>query len=106
MVRLYKDPVEYDADLLYLAMKGVGSDKEVMTEVLTFHTPDRINEIKAKFQEKYGKDLVSEIKDETSGDYRKIAMILLEGNRSTNSSPDLDNCTKIAKEIYVTGEGI
>lgn len=105
MVGLYKDPAEYDADLLYIAMKGIGSDKEVITEVLTFRTPDRINEIKAKFQEKYGKDLVSEIKGETSGIYQKIAMILLEGNRGTNSSPDLDNCTKIAKEIYDAGEG-
>lgn len=106
MEGLYKDPVEYDADLLYTAMKGIGSDKEVMTEVLCFRTPDRINQIKAKYQEKYGKDLVAEIKSESSGDYQKIAMILLEGNsRGTNSSPDLDNCTKIAKEIYDAGEG-
>ena len=83
MKGLYKDPVEYDADLLYEAMKGIGSDKEVITEVLSFRSPERINEIKAKFQEKYGKDLVDEIKSETSGDYQKIALLLLEGNRGT-----------------------
>ena len=105
MLGLYKPPAEYDADLLYFAMKGIGSDKEVITEVLSFRTPERINEIKAKFQEKYGKDLVAEIKSETSGDYQKIAMALLDGNRGTNTSPDLQNCTNIAKEIYDAGEG-
>jgi len=105
LTALYKDPVEYDADLLYLAMKGVGSNKEVITEVLCFRTPDKMNKVKAKFQEKYGKELVPEIKSETSGDYQKIVLALLEGNRGTNSSPDKENCAKIAKEIYDAGEG-
>ena len=105
MIGLYKTPVEYDADLLYQAMKGLGSDKDVISEVLSFRTPERINEIKIKFQEKYGNDLVEEIKSETSGDYQKIVLRLLEGNRNINSSPNLENCTKIAKEIYEAGEG-
>ena len=105
LIALFKDPVEYDADLLYNAMKGIGSDKNVITEVLCFRTPERMNEIKAKFQEKYSKELIPEIKSETSGVYREIALNLLEGNRTTNSSPDLENCTKIAKELYEAGEG-
>ena len=105
LTALYKDSVEYDADLLYLAMKGIGSNKEVITEVLCFRTPDKMNKVKAKFQEKYGKELVPEIRSETSGDYQKIVLALLEGNRGTNSSPDKDNCAKIAKEIYDAGEG-
>lgn len=102
---IYESPAEFDADLLYKAMKGIGSDKEIITEVLCLRSSERINEIKAKFQEKYGKDLIAEIKDETSGDYEKIAMALLDGKRGSNSSPDLENCTKIAKEIYDAGEG-
>ena len=105
IVALFKDPIEYDADLLYKAMAGIGSNKDIITEVLCFRTPERLNEIKAKFKEKYGKELVPEIKSETSGDYQKIALALLDGNRNTNSSPDLENCTKIAKELYDAGEG-
>lgn len=101
---LYKDPVEYDADLLYIAMKGIGSDKDVITEVLCFRSSERINQIKIKFKEKYDKELASEIKDETSGDYQKIVMELLEGKRGKNNSPDLENCKKIAEEIYKAGE--
>ena len=104
LVALYKSPAEYDADLLYNAMKGIGSDKEVITEVLCFRH-DRIEDIKKKFKEKYGKELIPEVKSETSGEYQKTALLLLEGNRSTNSSPDLEYCTKIAKELYDAGEG-
>lgn len=104
LLALYKEPAEYDADLLYNAMKGIGSDKDVITEILCFRDFDRINKIKEKFKEKYNKDLVSEIKSETSGDYQKAIMNLLEKERSQNTSPDLENCKKIAEELYNAGE--
>ena len=105
LLAMYKDPVEYDTDLLYYAMKGVGSNKETITDVLCFRDFDRLNKIKQKFKEKYGKDLVPEIKSETSGVYQKVAMNILEKERSKNTSPDLDTCKKIAEEIYKAGEG-
>ena len=105
LVGLYKSPAEFDADLLYKAMKGAGPDTAVMTEVVCFRSPEEFESIKAKFQEKYGKDLISEIKDECSGDYRKIILALLDNKRVPNSNPDLENCTKIAKELYDAGEG-
>ena len=104
LLALYKEPAEYDADLLYNAMKGIGSDKDVITEILCFRDFDRITKIKEKFKEKYNKDLVSEIKSETSGDYRKAVMNLLENERSQNTSPDLESCKKIAEELYHAGE--
>ena len=101
---VFKTPAEYDADLLYTAMKGIGSDKDVITEVLCFRDQKRINEIKAKFQEKYGKDLVAENKSETSGDYQKIVLQLLEGGRQENAQADLQKCSGIADELYKAGE--
>jgi annexin A7/11 len=105
LISIFKSPEEYDADLLYKAMKGIGSDKDIITEVLCFRNPDRINQIKAKFQEKYGKDLVAEIKSETSGDYQKIVLRLLEGDRTQDGKADLQKCSGIAEELYKAGEG-
>ena len=105
LIGVFKSPAEYDADLLYKAMKGVGSDKDIITEVLCFRNPERINQIKEKFQEKYGKDLVAEIKSETSGDYQKIVLKLLEGDRTQDGKADVEKCSGIADELYKAGEG-
>ena len=105
LTSIYKDPVEYDADLLYKAMKGIGTNDDILIEVISFRSFSRLNKIKEKFKEKYNKDLISEVKSETSGDYRTILINLLEKERSTNTQPDLDNCVKIAEELYGAGEG-
>ena len=104
LMALYREPAEYDAYLLYMAMKGIGSDKDVITEIICFRNFDRIKEIKEKYKEMYKKDLVPEIKSETSGDYQKIVINMLENPRNNNSSPDLENCKKIAEELYNAGE--
>ncbi len=104
LLALYKDPVEYDADTLYTAMKGIGSDKDAITEVICFRTFDRLNKVKEKFKEKYGKELVPELKSETSSSYQKVVMAMLEKERSKNKSPDLETCKKIAEELYKNGE--
>ena len=105
LTSLYKNPVEYDTDLLYKAMKGIGTNDEILIEVISFRNFSRLNKVKLKFKEKYGKDLISEIKSETSGDYRTALVSLLEKERNTNTTPDLENCIKIADELYGAGEG-
>lgn len=101
---LYKDPIEYDSYLLYKAMKGIGSDKDVIAEIVCFRNFDTLNKIKVKFKEMYKKDLISEIKSETSGDFQKIVLNLLQNPRNKNSSPNLEKCKKIAEELYNSGE--
>ena len=90
LTSVYKDPIEYDVELLYKAMKGIGTN---------------LKKIKQKFKEKYNKDLISEIKSETSGDYSTTLISLIETERSNNSQPDIENCKKIAEELYESGEG-
>ena len=49
---LYKDPVEFDTDLLYKAMKGIGTNDDILIEVISFRNFSRLQKIKQKFQEK------------------------------------------------------
>ena len=105
LTSIYKDPVEYDTDLLYKAMKGIGTNDDILIEVISFRNFQRLSKIKEKFQEKYKKDLISEIKSETSGDYKDTLIALLEKERSNNKQADLDTCQKIAEELYGSGEG-
>ena len=43
LISIYKDPVEYDTDLLYKAMKGIGTNDEILIEVISFRTKERLN---------------------------------------------------------------
>jgi annexin A7/11 len=105
LTSIYKDPVEYDTDLLYKAMKGIGTNDEILIEVISFRTKERLNQLKEKFKEKYGKELIDEIKSETSGEYRNTLIALFDTERSQNKSPDLETCKNIAQELYKAGEG-
>jgi len=101
----FKTPLEYDVDILYTALDKFSSDKDVITEIVCFRSQKQIEKIKEKYQEKYGKDLIEDIKRKTSGDYQKIILNLLNFNRNQNSTPDLEQCDKIAEELYKAGEG-
>lgn len=106
LISIYRDPVEYDAELLYRAMKGIGTDDDIVIEVICFRSFERLSQIKQKFQELYGNDLVKEIESETSGEYRTALKNLLETERSKNQNPDLDNCKKIAEELNNANESV
>ena len=86
-------------------MKGIGTNDEILIEVISFRPYSRLNKIKGKFKEKYGKDLISEVKSETSGNHRTILVSLLEKERNSNTNPYVENCIKIADELYSSGEG-
>ena len=106
LISIYRDPVEYDAELLYRAMKGIGTDDDIVIEVISFRSFEMLSQIKQKFQELYGNDLVKEIESETSGEYRTALKNLLETERSKNQNPDLDNCKKIAEELNNANESV
>ena len=105
IIGIFKTPVEYDVDLLNNSLKGFSIDKDVISEIICFRTPKRLEQIKVKYQEKYGENLIEKLKKETSGGYQKIIINLLEGNRNQNDKPDLETCSNIADEIYKAGEG-
>ena len=101
---VFQTPIEYDAELLHKAMDKFISDKDIITEVICFRSQRRLKLIAKKYQEKYGKDLIENLKNKTSGDHQKIILSLLDDNRSKNNEPDLENCSKIADELYEVGE--
>jgi len=104
ILALFTDPIEYDVDSLYNAMKGLGTNEDTLIEILASRPGWYINKIKSKYKEKYKKDLEEDVKGDTSGDFRKLLISLLQCNRSTNKNPDLDECKRIANELYEAGE--
>jgi hypothetical protein len=104
MVALFTDPIEYDADELRKAMKGAGTDEDTLIEIIASRPPVILRQVKEKFNQKFKRDLETDVKSETSGTLKKLLVALLQCNRSTNTMPDPVQCANIAKEIYDAGE--
>ena len=104
MIALFAEPIEYDVDELRAAMKGLGTNEDTLIEILASRPPHVFMAIKNKYQEKYKRDLETDVKKETSGTLQHLLISLLQGNRSTNPHPDQGRCAAIAEEIFKAGE--
>ena len=104
MIALFTDPIEYDADELRKAMKGIGTNEDTLIEIIASRPPNILRQVIAKFNEKYKRDLEKDVKSETSGTLRKLLIALLQCSRSTNTMPNPEQCKAIAEEMYKAGE--
>lgn len=80
MLRTAKDPAMRDAVLLEDAMAGMGTkDERLVVRVVRAHWNRAHKEqVKRAYQHRYGKDLVQRVRGETSGDYQRLMVALLE----------------------------
>jgi len=104
MVALFSDPIEYDADELRAAMKGLGTNEDTLIEIIASRPPHILKAVKARYQEKYKRDLETDVKKETSGTLQHLLISLLQCSRSVNAHPDVAACAQIAQSIYEAGE--
>lgn len=96
---LLMTPAQNDAYQLMKATKGLGTDEEVLTEILATRTNQEIREIKKAFKQEYKQELEEVIKSETSGNYTKILLELLSGGRDESTRIDNDLVSKDAKML-------
>lgn len=99
---LFYHPIDYDCFQLRKSVKGLGTDEDALIEILATKTPNEILQIKQRYKEMYpGRSLEKDIKGDTSGDFRKLLLALLEGKRSTNLIlPDEEECIDCVKKLY------
>lgn len=74
---IFTDPIEYDADCLYMSMK----DRESLLEMACTRPNWIMIKIMKKFGEKYSEDLEDKIRSEQLGDYRSLLIGILKGRR-------------------------
>lgn len=80
MLRTATDPAMRDAMLLEDCMAGAGTkDERLVVRVVRLHwNRMHTDQVKRAYQKKYAFDLIKKIKDETSGDYEKLMVAMLE----------------------------
>ncbi|XP_029366050.1 annexin A1a isoform X3 [Echeneis naucrates] len=67
------------AEKLYLAMKGKGTRKNILTRIMVSRSEIDMKRIKDEYKKNYGKTLYQDILDDTKGDYEKILLALSGG---------------------------
>ncbi|XP_024898817.1 annexin A6 isoform X2 [Pteropus alecto] len=70
------DPSQ-DAEALYTAMKGFGSDKEAILELITSRSNRQRQEICQSYKSLYGKDLIADLKYELTGKFERLIVGLM-----------------------------
>ncbi|GIY61998.1 hypothetical protein CDAR_163852 [Caerostris darwini] len=68
----------YFAEKLYKAMKGLGTDDNTLIRIVVSRCEIDMVQIKAEYERNYGKPLVDAIVGDTSGDYKRMLMMLVE----------------------------
>ncbi|XP_077162598.1 annexin A4 [Paroedura picta] len=79
IVKCMRNRSGYFAERLYKSMKGLGTDDNTLIRIMVSRCELDMIDIKAEFKRMYGKSLYSFIKGDTSGDYRKVLLILCGG---------------------------
>ena len=103
ILALYEDPIEYDAKCLYKAMKGLGTDEDTLIEIICTRPNWMLKAISEVFLKLYKKELTKWVESETSGDFRRILLSLLQCNRSENTHPNEDQMKQEAHQLYTAG---
>ncbi|KAJ5796002.1 uncharacterized protein N7518_004542 [Penicillium psychrosexuale] len=80
MLRTATDPAMRDAILLEQSMSGMGTkDERLIVRVVRVHWNRNHKEmVKRAYQHKFGKSLIDRVRGETSGDYQRLMVALLE----------------------------
>jgi hypothetical protein len=105
IVGMYLSPVEFDVYELNEAFEGAGSDEDSISEIIGSRNNKRLQEIKALYKQKFGETIESRIKDETSGNYEKLLIALLQCGRNESNDVSRADIEKDVTDLYKAGEG-
>ncbi|CAL8330442.1 unnamed protein product [Merluccius merluccius] len=81
IVALMTAPLAYDVTALRNAIKGAGTDEEVLVEILASRNCQQIKDIVAAYRQEYDDNLEEDVAGDTSGHFKRLLVILLQASR-------------------------
>ncbi|XP_038640167.1 annexin A2-like [Scyliorhinus canicula] len=101
ILALMKTPAKYDAIEIKGAVKGLGTNEDTLIEILCSRTNKQIQDMSKAYQEIFKKDMIKDIRDDTSQHFRELLTALAQGNRSEPSNViDNELIDTDARELY------
>ena len=67
-------PSEYFATRIHSAVEGIGSNEKLLTRILVTRAELDLMKIKQYYPILYGKEMIEDIKDNVSGDYKSLLL--------------------------------
>uniref|UniRef100_A0A8C1J258 Annexin n=1 Tax=Cyprinus carpio TaxID=7962 RepID=A0A8C1J258_CYPCA len=81
IVGLMRPPAYHDAKEIKDAIKGAGTDEKCLIEILASRTNEQIHNLVAAYKDAYDRDLEEDVIGDTSGHFKKMLVVLLQGTR-------------------------
>ncbi|XP_069098662.1 annexin A5 [Pleurodeles waltl] len=94
----------YDASELRNAIKGLGTCEHVLIEIMASRTPAQVQHIKETYKKEYDSDLEQDIVGDTSGNFERLLVSLVQANRDPEGRVDAGQVEKDAKALFDAGE--
>ncbi|ELU05270.1 hypothetical protein CAPTEDRAFT_225672 [Capitella teleta] len=104
IVGLCQPQSDFDAQQLRKAMKGLGTDEQCLIDILCTRTNAEIHDIIQAYKRLHKRDLKDDVASESSGDFRRLLISVLNANRSEETEVDIAQVRQDAKDLYEAGE--
>jgi len=104
VVAMMTPTIPYLARELRNAMKGAGTDENVLIEILCTRSNEDIRAIKVAYKTEFKRDLEHDLASETSGNFKRLLVSVCNANRDQSSTVDMAKAEKDAKEMFEAGE--
>ncbi|KAM4724871.1 annexin A2 [Anableps anableps] len=85
LLQLLMLPEQLEAHRLKGAMAGLGTDEETLMEILCTRSGKKLQEVGVVYKQMYKKELEKELKAETSGDFARLVVALLNKDVTAGS---------------------
>ncbi|EDV23675.1 uncharacterized protein TRIADDRAFT_57118 [Trichoplax adhaerens] len=102
ILALMNPPAVQDAKWLRAAMKGLGTDEEILIEILCTRTNARTFMFTISID--INRDLEKDCVSETSGYFKRLLVSMCQANRSEATSVDMASAKKDAADLFQAGE--
>ncbi|XP_068134470.1 annexin A6 isoform X2 [Hyperolius riggenbachi] len=104
IVGLMRPPAYFDAKELKDAINGIGTDEKCLIEILASRDNQQIHALVEAYKDAYGRDLEADIVQDTSGHFKKMLVVLLQGTREEDDIVSEELVEQDARELFEAGE--